>query len=172
MKLSARHVVLSSLILAASVACSKPQQPTPELTEPAPAPAPVPPPAPAEVATPAPAPEAPPAPELTLETVFFDFDSYALTGGAQDTLRKVATALKANQAVKVQVEGHTDERGSNEYNLALGERRAKAVMDFLVAEGVPSADLSTISYGEERPAAQGADESAWSKNRRGEFRRM
>ena len=168
MKLS--RVALSVLVVSTAVACSKPPAPTPEITEPAPT---------TDTATataaPAPAPvtsEAPAAAELSLSTVYFDFDSYALNSGAQNELRKVAGDLKTKAGTKIQVEGHCDERGSNEYNLALGERRARAIQEFLTTEGVTSADLSTISYGEERPAIQGSTEDAWSKNRRGEFRRM
>ncbi len=134
--------------------------------------------APAPVATPAPAPEVAPAPapapvqELVLETIYFDFDSYSLTPAAQETLRTAATAMRANAAVKVQIEGHCDERGSNEYNLALGERRARAVKEFLSAEGVANDALSTISYGEEKPAVQGTGEEAWAKNRRVDFKKL
>lgn len=159
-------VVGTSLVVVA--ACSKPAQPAPTLEEPPPAATPEPVPTPAEVATPAP----PPPAELVLETVYFDFDSYSLNGQAQDTLRKVATAMRSNANVKVQIEGHADDRGSNEYNLALGERRAQAVQQFLVSEGIAAGDLSTISYGEERPAQQGSGEDAWSRNRRAEFRRL
>ena len=77
--------------------------------------------------------------------------------------------MKANAAVDVQVEGHCDERGGKQYNLALGERRAKTVRDQLVALGVPAKRISTISYGSERPSAEGGDESAWAKNRRANF---
>lgn len=134
--------------------------------------------APAPVATPAPAPEVAPAPapapvqELVLETIYFDFDSYSLTPAAQETLRAAANGMKANAAVKVQIEGHCDERGSNEYNLALGERRARAVKEFLSAEGVGNDALSTISYGEEKPAGQGTGEEAWAKNRRVDFKKL
>lgn len=162
------RLVVSAALASLAVACSKPAAPTPEITEPAPT---------ADagaVATPAAAPVASePAPaELTLATVYFDFDSYNLRSDAQDELRKIATGLKSTAGTKIQIEGHCDERGSNEYNLALGERRARAIMDFLSAEGISGSDLSTISYGEERPAVQGSSEDAWSKNRRGEFRRM
>ena len=81
----------------------------------------------------------------------------------------MAASLKANQNVKIQIEGHCDERGSEEYNLALGERRAKSALDFLVAEGVARDTLTTTSFGEMKPAVQGSNESAWSKNRRAEL---
>lgn len=109
--------------------------------------------------------------ETALEKVYFDFDSYILSNTARDTLSKDAEyLLKKNVAVKVQVEGHTDERGTDEYNLALGEKRAKAALSYLVTLGVPAERLSFISYGKEKPADPGHDEAAWAKNRRAEFR--
>lgn len=104
-----------------------------------------------------------------LQTVFFGFDSSDLDSGVKDTLKANAEYLKTNANVDIQVEGHCDERGGRQYNLALGERRAKAVRDYLVALGVESKRLSTISYGSERPKAEGSDESAWSQNRRANF---
>lgn len=104
-----------------------------------------------------------------IDTVYFQYDSFSLTSGSRAKLRTAAAWLKANGSKNVQIEGHCDERGTTEYNLALGERRAGAVKDFLVSQGVSSAQVSTISYGEERPVVSGADESAWSKNRRAEF---
>jgi len=166
MKLS--RFALSVALVSVAVACSKPKEPTPEITEPAPTAS-----TDAATATPAPAPVTETAPaEVSLSTVYFDFDSYAIRGDAQGELRKIAGEIKAKTGTKIQIEGHCDDRGSNEYNLALGERRARAIQEFLTSEGVSTADLSTISYGEERPAAQGSSEDAWSKNRRGEFRRM
>jgi len=104
-----------------------------------------------------------------LATVYFDFDSYVLTSDSRAALSQAAEALKAKSGTRIQIEGHCDERGSNEYNLALGEKRARAVEDFLTSQGVSKELLSTISYGEERPAVQGNDEAAWAKNRRAEF---
>ena len=104
-----------------------------------------------------------------LQTVFFGFDSSTLDSSGKDTMKANADFLKANATVDVQVEGHCDERGGRQYNLALGERRAKAVRDTLVALGVESKRISTISYGNERTIAEGHDESAWSKNRRANF---
>jgi peptidoglycan-associated lipoprotein len=104
-----------------------------------------------------------------LKTVYFDFNSSALGSNTKSTLKSNADFLKANRSVDIQVEGHCDERGGRQYNLALGERRAKAVRDYLVAMGVESKRISTISYGNERPVAEGHDESAWSKNRRANF---
>lgn len=106
-----------------------------------------------------------------LETVYFDFDKSDLRKDTRDTLAKDAEQmLKGLANAKVQIEGHCDERGSDEYNLALGERRAKSVEKYLLTMGVAANRLSTISYGKERPAVQGHDEAAWSKNRRAEFK--
>jgi peptidoglycan-associated lipoprotein len=103
------------------------------------------------------------------EDVFFTFDSSSLTSQAQDILRKKADFLKARPALKVTIEGHCDERGTNEYNLALGEARAKSAKAFLVDLGISAARVATISYGEERPLAKGHDEESWAKNRRAHF---
>ncbi len=104
-----------------------------------------------------------------LQTIFFAFDSSTLDETAKNTLKSNADFLKANAKVDIQVEGHCDERGGRQYNLALGERRAKSVKDTLIAFGIESKRVSTISYGNERPVSEGHDESAWSKNRRGNF---
>jgi len=103
------------------------------------------------------------------ELVQFDFDSSVLTATAQDRLKRKAEWLKANEKASVIIEGHCDERGSNEYNLALGWRRAEAAKAFLVDLGISATRMSTISYGEERPFAQGHYEGAWSQNRRAHF---
>lgn len=99
-------------------------------------------------------------------TVHFDYDSSELTAAARSTLEKQAEWMGANNLI-ISVEGHADERGTREYNLALGERRAVAVKNYLMALGVATNRLETISYGKERPVAVGNDESAWSQNRRG-----
>lgn len=104
-----------------------------------------------------------------LQTVYFDFNESSLSSGTKDALKNNAEFLKTNATVDVQVEGHADERGGHQYNLALGERRAKAVRDYLVSAGVASKRISTISYGKERPVSEGHDEGAWSKNRRANF---
>ena len=104
-----------------------------------------------------------------LQTIYFGFDSSSLDEDTKSTMNTNAEFMKTNPTVDVQIEGHCDERGGRQYNLALGERRAKAVRDHLVALGVESKRLSIISYGNERPTAEGHDESAWSKNRRGNF---
>lgn len=107
--------------------------------------------------------------ESTLERIHFDFDSYILTQSSRDVLYKDAEWLLKNNPAKVQIEGHCDERGSDEYNLALGEKRAKAALNYLITLGVPQERLSIISYGKEKPLDTGHDESAWAKNRRAEF---
>ena len=103
------------------------------------------------------------------KTVYFAFDDYTLSPDAQGSLNSLADFLKASSSTVVQIEGHCDERGSIEYNLALGERRAQSVKNYLVQLGIDPARLPTISYGEEKPAVQGADESSWSQNRRAAF---
>ncbi len=100
------------------------------------------------------------------DRVFFAFDSSELRPDARDLLRKQAEWLASNRSARITIEGHCDERGTREYNLALGERRANAVRSYLVALGVDSDRLSTISYGKERPAVLGSNEEAWAQNRR------
>ena len=101
------------------------------------------------------------------DRVFFGFDQYDLTAEAQETLRRQAEWMATYGDVTVTVEGHCDERGTREYNLALGERRSNAVKNFLVALGVDPSRVTTISYGKEQPAVIGSDESSWAQNRRG-----
>jgi peptidoglycan-associated lipoprotein len=108
-----------------------------------------------------------PIPELS--KVLFAYDSFALDAAGKATLDANADWLKNNSGRKVQIEGHCDERGTTEYNLALGERRASTVKEYLLTKGVAATQLSTISYGEERPSVSGNDEAAWAQNRRGEF---
>lgn len=103
------------------------------------------------------------------EKIYFDFDRSELKPEARAVLTKKADWLRSNPKYKVRIEGHCDERGSTEYNLALGERRANAAWKFLNALGVSGERMSVISYGEERPDDPGHNEQAWSKNRRDEF---
>ena len=105
----------------------------------------------------------------TLSTVYFDFNSSSLSSSTRDALESNANFLKENPSVEVQIEGHADERGGVQYNLALGERRAQAVKQYLVSMGVSSSRITTISFGKERPIAFGHTESAWSQNRRASF---
>ncbi len=107
-------------------------------------------------------------PVAGLEAVYFDYDQSVIRDDQRATLGNNANAIKGMSLSKVTVEGHCDERGSDEYNLALGERRANAVKQYLVDSGV-TASVDTVSYGESRPAVQGSDDSAWRMNRRAEF---
>lgn len=107
--------------------------------------------------------------QAQLDKIYFAFDASELTEESRNTLSRNAGILKQQPSMKVQIEGHCDERGSDEYNLALGERRAKSAMKYLTTLGVPSDRLSTISYGKERPAVPESNEAAWAKNRRDEF---
>lgn len=140
---------------------------------------PTPPPAPPVVqpVTPEPAPtpaaETPvPVPSVTagdFTDVFFDLDSYTLRDDAKVALDRAAKLLRDNADVNITLEGHCDERGTVEYNQALGEKRANAARDYLVNAGVPAARVQSLSYGKERPFAEGHDESAWAQNRRAHF---
>jgi peptidoglycan-associated lipoprotein len=107
---------------------------------------------------------------FTSENIYFDFDKADLRTEAQAILRKKAEWLKGNPQLFLRIEGHCDERGTSEYNLALGERRAQAAKRYLSDLGIPSDKIRTISYGEERPADKGQNEQAWSRNRRDEFK--
>ncbi len=134
-----------------------------------------PPPAPA----PAPAPPPPPPPAVVvvedpiekgyIQDIFFDYDKSDIRQDSREKLDKAANWMKAHPEAEFLLEGHCDERGTREYNLALGDRRANATKDYLVSLGVDTAKLMTISYGKERPFVEGHDESAWSKNRRTHF---
>jgi peptidoglycan-associated lipoprotein len=148
--------------------------------KPAPAPAPPPPPVvvapapPPPTAAPAPPPPPPPPPkEFTsnpgVKTIHFDFDKSDIRPGDAKILDSNAAWLKDNPNYLVLIEGHTDERGTNEYNLALGDRRAKAAMNYLVAQGVRADRISVISYGEERPLCKEQTEACWARNRRDDF---
>jgi peptidoglycan-associated lipoprotein len=101
--------------------------------------------------------------------VYFDYDSFIIKPEFQATIEAHAQFLKSNSRAKISLEGHTDERGGREYNLALGQKRADAVRQSLSLLGVDASQIETVSFGEEKPAMQGADESAFSKNRRAEF---
>lgn len=122
--------------------------------------------------TEAPRPEEEPQVEEALKMVHFDFDSAALTDEARRILDENIKWLKAHPDVRIQIEGHCDERGTEEYNLHLGQRRAESVKRYLVKNGIDPKRLFTISYGEERPIDPGHDESAWRKNRRAQFSRF
>jgi peptidoglycan-associated lipoprotein len=105
-----------------------------------------------------------------LESVYFDYDSSAIRSDARTVLQGNVGTINQNSGWRmITIEGHCDERGSEEYNLALGERRASAVRQYLVDSGVSAGKIDTVSFGEAKPAVQGHDESAWKWNRRGEF---
>ena len=103
------------------------------------------------------------------EIIFFDYDSDEIGGSAEEVLRLKAAVLAANPAVRLRIEGHADQRGSTEYNLALGQRRAEAVRAFLANYGIDPDRFTTVSYGKERPLVEGEGEDVWSRNRRAEF---
>lgn len=102
--------------------------------------------------------------------IYFDFDKFDIKPEYRTVLKHNAMMLKKYPMMRVLIEGHTDSRGTSEYNLALGERRARAVQEYLIVLGVPATQLEIVSYGEERAAVQGASEAAWAKNRRAEFK--
>lgn len=101
-----------------------------------------------------------------IRDAFFAFDASTLDEGAQGALRQSATWLRQNPELRIRIEGHCDERGTEQYNLALGDRRADTAASYLVALGVDRSRISTVSYGEERPFEEGSNESAWAQNRR------
>lgn len=106
---------------------------------------------------------------LSQRVIYFDFDSYEIPAQYRDIVSAHARRLASSASMKARLEGHTDERGSREYNIGLGERRAQAVRRALMLQGAGDAQLVTVSYGEERPAASGSDETAYAKNRRVEI---
>ncbi len=150
--------------------CSKKPAPTPPTPEPEPP----------RVETPAPEPTGPSAEELrrqrmqqrlaeALQPVYFEYDQSGLSDAAKSRLVNIGEVLKEYTEVSLTVQGHCDERGTEEYNFALGERRAGAIQAYLASYGIDAGRINTVSYGEERPAIQGSSEDVWSKNRRGEF---
>src|SRR5438093_2722585 len=185
----AGHAAVMSLLLVGLIisGCAKQPATTAATAGPAPAPAPraaVPGPAPSAAApagsgaagSAAAAPASTARPSLkeftavaALKDVFFEFDKYDIRAEDAKTLDANATWLKANAENLVLIEGHCDERGTNEYNLALGERRAKAAMNYLVCQGAQTNRITIISYGEERPVCNEKNESCWGKNRRAHF---
>jgi len=107
--------------------------------------------------------------QTKLKDIHFDYDKYAVREDAKPTLKDLASILSKNKALKVIVEGHCDERGTSEYNLALGDRRAKTVKDYLTSLGIPSHRIESISYGAEKPLCAENSENCWAKNRRAHF---
>jgi peptidoglycan-associated lipoprotein len=163
---------LAALSVAALDGCAKKKAPAPATPPPA-APAPAPTPTP-EPATPPPTPAETPKPPVPTESdfqpAFFDFDASTLRDDARAALDADAKLLRANASLKVVIEGHCDERGTVEYNQALGEQRANAARDYLVAQGIDTGRMHVISYGKEKPFATGHDEASWQQNRRAHFR--
>ena len=125
--------------------------------------------APAAVNAPATADTSMSGPANAAKVIYFDYDSYIIKPEFQAVIEAHAQYLKANQRSRVSLEGHTDERGSREYNLALGQKRADAVRQSLTLLGVSAAQIESVSFGEEKPAVAGSDEAAYAKNRRAEF---
>lgn len=164
--ISKTRITLAAIVLffGMTVSCTDDQKQPEETVEPAATETP---------ATPPPEEEAPAAAAVDVneatQTVYFAFDDYTLDMSSQDSLSKLAEYMKANPSVVIQIEGHCDERGSIEYNLALGQRRAQSVKNYLAQLDIEDSRLTTISYGEEKPAVEGSNEEAWSKNRRAEF---
>ena len=113
--------------------------------------------------------EARAADEITNARIFFEFDKYDLKAESKQVLARKAELLKRYTKIRVSIQGHTDERGTEEYNLALGERRARAAYEFLTMSGVSASQLEMVSYGKLQPAVQGSGEAAWAQNRRDEF---
>ena len=141
---------------------------------PAPTATPAPTPAPPAIVTPAPAPASPPraaqfVENANLKDVYFDFDKSDIRPPDAKILDANAAWLKTRGNDLVLIEGHCDERGTNEYNLALGERRARATMNYLLAQGLPAGRITIISYGKERPVCSEHAESCWARNRRAHF---
>ena len=161
-------VLVALLAIAASGCAKKPvaTPPVPPATTQTPTPTPPPPPpAPA----PAPEPVTPTVGASDLKVVYFAYDSFTLDEGARAALDANAKLLRDHPALNVSVDGHADERGTVEYNQALGQKRAEAVQQYLTDAGISAGHFRVISYGKERPADEGHDEAAWARNRRVEF---
>jgi peptidoglycan-associated lipoprotein len=107
---------------------------------------------------------------METQIIYFAFDSHELRSDAKNTLNGLSVKLRNNSKVSLAIEGHCDERGTTEYNLALGEKRALAVKGYLINSGLDKSRLQTVSFGEEKPAAAGNDEQSWAKNRRAEIK--
>jgi peptidoglycan-associated lipoprotein len=162
-------IIALGLALASCGGAKKTAQPEPEMPEPIvfdePSPQPVP-----VREEPSPEPrDIRPSVAFVLQRIHFDFDMFDLTGQALSILAENARVLKAYPEATITIEGHCDERGTIEYNLALGDKRARAAKDYLVSLGISPARISVISYGKERPIDYGHNEAAWAKNRRAEF---
>ncbi len=181
MKLKWTVMILLLSVLLVTVGCGKKAEPDPPAPEPVveetkttPPPTPVPPPTKVD-RTPDPLDaELVQADEYArnqglLGDIFFAFDKYDLSNDARDRLARNASFLKEKSNFVVTIEGHCDERGTNDYNIALGDKRANAAKDYLVSLGISAARIKTLSYGEERPVCTASNDSCWARNRRGEF---
>jgi peptidoglycan-associated lipoprotein len=162
MKYLAWILIVSSLLI--FVGCPS-HPPKPVVTESAPPP---PPDTTTKVEIPK-LPEPPPVPPLQLSSIYFDYDKSDITDIGSGILSQNGKSLTDHPTATIRIEGNCDERGTEQYNLALGERRANAAKSYLVNYGIDAGRLTTISYGEERPVAAGHNEEAWSKNRRDDF---
>ncbi len=168
-RLAALAAVTVSVLLLAG--CAKKSAQAPPTPAPAPPQATTAPPE-KQAETPPTPPPTPPKPDFTaadLQPVFFDFDSSTLRDDARSTLDADARSLRDHPDIRIVIEGHCDERGTEEYNQALGERRAQAARDYLVQAGIGESRIQIISYGKDRPFDPGHDEAAWAKNRRAHF---
>lgn len=164
--LRTRSVAIMALVAAGSLALGACKT-TPEELPPAPTPTPAPAPAPTPTPTgPVPGSQEDFIASISSDRVFFDTDRYNIDSADMATLQSQARWLLRYPAKRITVEGHCDERGTRDYNLALGERRANAAKNYLVSLGVDTNRISTVSYGKERPVALGSNEEAWAQNRR------
>jgi len=159
-KKTAFLLLLAAALAIAFVGCGKKQPPLPP---------PPPPPVAETTQVEPPTPPPPPVKALELTTIHFDYDKYNLRPDAMDILSQNAMSLQEHAGTVIKIEGHCDERGSDAYNMALGEKRAAAARDYLVNYGMAKDKISIISYGEARPVERGHDENTWAKNRRADF---
>ena len=162
MKLKYVALLMLLMVFILALGCGKkppppPPEPPPVVEEPPPEPPPPPPEPP------------PPPPPLELVTINFEFDKYNLTAEARDIMADNAKALSERPEAVIKIEGHCDERGTDEYNMALGEKRAQAARDYFVNYGVDPSSIQIISFGESMPVDPGHNEEAWGKNRRDDF---
>ena len=159
-----KHVVLLLMLATAIFIMGCPKEHPKPVVE-----APAPPPVEKPVEPPPPPPPPPEVAPLSLTTIYFDYDKSDIRSDARNILAENAKGLTDHPTATIRIEGNCDERGTDEYNLALGQRRADAARDYLVNYGISTSRLSTISYGESRPVSKGHDEASYSQNRRDDF---
>jgi peptidoglycan-associated lipoprotein len=166
-------LALGLALLLTGAGCAKKAKqapPTPPPTPPIETPVPTPPPPPPTPPPPPPTPAPPPQVSAAdFKPAFFDYDSYALRDDSRGSLDGDAKLLRDNTSIQITIEGHCDERGTVEYNQALGEKRAQAARDYVTGAGIDASRIQIVSYGKERPFDAGHDEAAWAKNRRAHF---